>query len=87
MPMVSVKSISVDPMTAVPIREFGKKFKPPIAYETIRFWCTQGRLNRKTQQRVKLDSVYLPCGLCTNEAAFRRFVDRLNSSEICATQP
>jgi hypothetical protein len=71
---------TIDPIKAVPLKDFGRQLSPRRAYQTVRGWCVVGKLNRQTGERIKLESVYLPFGLCTDVAAFGRFVDRLNAS-------
>jgi hypothetical protein len=68
----------IDPAKAVPLRDFGRKLSPRRAYQTVRGWCVIGKLNPKTGQRIKLESVYLPAGRCTDMDAFLRFIERLN---------
>lgn len=69
---------NIDPTKAVPLKDFGRRLSPRRAYQTVRGWCLIGKLNRRTGERVKLESVYLPAGLCTDVDAFLRFVERLN---------
>jgi hypothetical protein len=70
----------IDPMKAVPLKEFGRSLKPRRCYRTILEWCKFGRINRQTGERYRLESIYLPAGQCTDEDAFRRFIDKVNSN-------
>ena len=72
---------NIDPTKAVPLKDFGRQLSPRRSYHTIRGWCLDGKLNRRTGERVKLESVYLPAGLCTDVDAFLRFVERLNGAD------
>ena len=68
----------INPLKAIPLRDFGRTLETKRTYKTVLGWCKGGKLNRRTGERVKLEAVYLPSGLCTDVDAFIRFVERLN---------
>lgn len=77
------KTPKINPMKAVPLKEFGRSLDPAKCYRTVLEWCRFGRLNRKTGERHRLESIYLPSGQCTDEDAYRRFIERIDGDGNC----
>jgi len=72
---------TVNPMTAIPLQQFARQLSPPVAYQTIRLWVTEGLLNRNTKRRVTQEAVRIPLGLATDNDAYLRFLVRLGEKD------
>ncbi len=64
----------------VPLQEFRKILGQKYAYTTILQWVREGRLNRWSKTRHKLEAIQMPWGLGTSKEAYWRFIKKLNES-------
>ena len=48
------------------------------SYESLRQWCTSGKVIRDSRVVVVMESVLIPGGRASSVAAYKRFVTRLN---------
>jgi hypothetical protein len=72
--------IDIERETLIPLREFGRSLKPrKVCYQTIYTWHKVGCVNRNTGQLVRLEAVRMTNGYCTNQNAYKRFIEALNA--------
>ena len=69
--------MALDPLEAIHLIEFARLLKPRPAAGTVRYWINPGIKNRRTGERIQLETVRLTRGRGTTMTAYRRFLKRL----------